>query len=195
MSPNVRTVGLIVMVAMAGLAGCIGDDSGSDDVEIETTEPEMDGSNGGDTGDGGGGGTATPGATPGATATPGGGGGDLITDTPEPIQAGGMELVISEIRECGLSCREVDLVVNNKAGEDRTNVELDMDLEADGDVVWSDVVALGDIQQGGSVSETITVDLSSEGARKVGDNDWKVTLVADINSDQDTATATKTLQF
>lgn len=195
MSMDARLLGVLVLVVFGGVAGCVGDDSGSDEpAEIPNDQPDAT-----DTPEP----TATPTATPTAsptptdtsvTATPSSSGGTL-TDTPEPIQAGGMELVIGEITECGITCRDADLELENKAGEARTNVELDLQLEADGEVVWSDVVTVGDLAQGQSTTKSIRVELDQDGAEKVGNNDWQATLVAEINSDQDSATAREVMQF
>lgn len=178
-------VGLVVLVALVALSGCsFFDDSGSDDsVDLGGGEP-----------------TATEAPTPddaGGTATPGGGtgSGNADTATPGPVQAAGFELAIVDRNDCGSGCSDVTYDVENVDDEDKTGVNLELYLRADGETVWSDTQQVGAIPQGQTYTDTVRVEVGLEGGSAIRDNGDRATMVVVVNTDQGSETIRQETTF
>lgn len=100
---------------------------------------------------------------------------------------------LENMEECGETCREATVALQNKMAVDAENVVVYVRLYA-GDstdpeeVVWGENRELGTLGAGEVYRETETVDLTPQQANKVRETDGVVTAKATIESDQATAT-------
>lgn len=100
---------------------------------------------------------------------------------------------LENMEECGETCREATVALQNKMSVDAENIVVYIrlyagDSTAPEDVVWGENRELGTLGAGEVYRETETVDLTPQQANKVRETDGVVTAKATIQSDQATAT-------
>jgi hypothetical protein len=100
---------------------------------------------------------------------------------------------LENMEECGETCREATVALQNNMNVDAENVVVYVRLHAGDstdseDVVWGENRNIGTLEPGEVYRETETVDLTPQQANKVRETDGVVTAKATIESDQATAT-------
>lgn len=181
---TVAVVGAVVaVVAVGGAAafiagiGPLGDiGGGQSDTVTETPESTgtvYDGSSG-SSGDGGGGeGTASDGS-----------GGDSLPP---------YTFAVTSIEECGQTCRDVTVRLDNNRDETATGISVYTRIfagnsTASGDKVWEEKRDVGSLEAGGSTTETSRVQLSYSEGYKVQQEDGWITILTTVESDDVTIT-------
>lgn len=131
----------------------------------------------------------------------GGGGGDSDGDSSavdtldtEPERSGPPFVPeLENMEECGETCREATVALQNNMNVDAENVVVYVRLHAgdstdSDDVVWAGNRNIGTLAPGEVYRETETVDLTPQQANNVREEDGVVTAKATVESDQATAT-------
>ena len=118
-------------------------------------------------------------------------GSPVVTNTERSGQPFVPEL--ENMEECGETCREATVALQNKMSVDAENVVVYVRLYAGDstnseDVIWGENRELGTLGAGEVYRETETVDLTPQQANKVRETEGVVTAKATIESDQATAT-------
>lgn len=182
---TVAVVGAVVaVVAVGGAAafiagiGPLGDlGGGQSDTVTETPDStgtvydDSGGSSGGD--DDGGEGTASDGS-----------GGDSLPP---------YTFAVTSIEECGQTCRDVTVRLDNNRDETATGLSVYTRIFAgnstdSGDKVWEEKRDVGSLEAGGSTTETSRVELSySEGFQIQQEDGW-ITILTTVESDDVTIT-------
>ncbi len=100
---------------------------------------------------------------------------------------------LENMEECGETCREATVALQNNMNVNAENVVVYVRLHAGDstdpdDVVWGENRNIGTLAPGEVYRETETVDLTPQQANKVREEDGIVTAKATVESDQATAT-------
>jgi len=100
---------------------------------------------------------------------------------------------LENMEECGETCREATVALQNNMNADAENVVVYVRLHAgdstdSDDVVWAENRNIGTLAPGEVYRETETVDLTPQQANKVREKGGVVTAKATIESEQATAT-------
>lgn len=174
-------VAIVAVVAVGGAAafvagvGPLGDIGGGDSGEVTST-PESTGTvydaSGGSDGDGG-------------TAAGDGAG--------ESNSAPPYAFAVESIEECGDTCRDVTVRLDNDRDETATGVSVFTQIYAGnstdaGDRVWEGTRDVGTMEAGASTTETSRVELSYSEGYQVQQNDGWITIVTTVESDDVTIT-------
>ena len=175
---------IVAVVAVGGAAafvagiGPLGDIGGGDSGEVTST-PESTGTvydaSGGSGGSDGDGGTAA------------GDGTDESSSVPPYAFA------VESIEECGDTCRDVTVRLDNDRDETATGVSVFTQIYAGnstdaGDRVWEGTRDVGTMEAGASTTETSRVELSYSEGYQVQQNDGWITIVTTVESDDVTIT-------
>ena len=184
----VAVVGVVVFaVAVGGVAafiagiGPLGDIGGSSDAVTET--PESTGTVYGDAGESSGGGDDS-GTDDEGTASDGAG----DTESVPPYT-----FAVEAIEECGQTCRDVTVRLDNNRNETGTGVSVYTRIFAgnstdSGDKVWEERRDVGTLEAGRSATETSRVELSYSEGYQVQQADGWITILTTVESDDVTIT-------
>jgi hypothetical protein len=169
---TIAAVGLVVTLVMAGVAAAyvagIGPAPGSTDEDPLDDFP-----------------TETPHATDAGTSTAGG-----ATATAAPS----FTFAIGSIEECGQTCRDVTVALQNQQAEPASDVTVytriyaGEDNTAEDDVVWSGKEAVGTIEADTTHTATRRVELSLAEALEIENNGGWVTIVTTVETADRTVT-------
>ncbi len=101
-------------------------------------------------------------------------------------------LKITDISECGTTCRDVSVALSNEMEEDATNVTVYTWIYAgqgtDGDQVWSNSRDVGTLSAGDTLESTDRVDVGLGGGNAIRSEDGWITIETTVESDQETVT-------
>ncbi|WP_348612172.1 hypothetical protein [Halobaculum rarum] len=187
----VAVVGIVVLaIAVGGVAafiagiGPLGDIGGSSDAVTETPESTgtVYGDAGGASGDGSSGGDSGGGTE--ATTADGSDGGDSVPP---------YTFVVEAIEECGQTCRDVTVRLDNNRNETATGISVYTrifagDTTDSGDKVWEEKRDVGTLEAGASTTETSRVELSYSEGYQVQQADGWITILTTVESDDVTIT-------
>lgn len=100
---------------------------------------------------------------------------------------------IEQIEECGSTCRDVTVTLNNERNQTAENVTVYTRIYAgnstdEDDRVWQGKKSVGTLDADSSVTKTQRVSLSYADAYAVKQNDGWVTIVTTVQSDDETVT-------
>ncbi|WP_277553638.1 hypothetical protein [Halobaculum limi] len=100
---------------------------------------------------------------------------------------------IQSIEQCGQTCRDVTVSLDNNRNETATGVTVFTRIYAGNSTdssaqIWEGKRDVGTVEAGGSVTETSRVDLSYAEAYQVQQNDGWITIVTTVESDNVTIT-------
>lgn len=181
-------VGAVVLVVAAGGAaafiagiGPLGDiGGGSSDTVTET--PASTGTVYGDTGGSSGG--DTDGSAGESTASDG-------SSTAESVPP--YTFAVESIEECGQTCRDVTVRLDNNRDETATGISVYTRIFAgnstdSGDKVWEGTRDVGSLEAGASTTETSRVELSYSEGYQIQQADGWITIVTTVESDDVTIT-------
>lgn len=138
--------------------------------------------------------TATPTVTEAATPTPAGTATPTGTATDQADELG-LDLEITNITECGTTCRDVTYVVSDAAGDGARGVSTDTTITSGGERIWEGQQDLGDVPAGGSVEQTTRVEVGFGEARTVQENDGRVTIEIELAADGQSETIVREREF
>lgn len=187
-------VAVVAIVAVGGVAafivgiGPLGDIGGGDSDAVTET-PTSTGTVYGDAGEpssGGGGSGGSGGDADATTTTASGGSSDA--NSPPPYT-----FAVTSIEECGQTCRDVTVRLDNNRNETATGISVYTRIFAgnstdSGDKVWEGKRDIGTLEAGESTTATSRVQLSySEGYRVQQEDGW-ITIVTTVESDDVTIT-------
>ncbi|GAA0191499.1 hypothetical protein [Halobaculum roseum] len=180
---TVAVVGAVVaVVAVGGAAAFIAGigplgDIGGGQSDTVTETPESTGTvyddSSGSSGDDGGEGTASDGS-----------GGDSLPP---------YTFAVTSIEECGQTCRDVTVRLDNNRDETATGISVYTRIfagnsTASGDKVWEEKRDVGSLEAGGSTTETSRVKLSYSEGYQVQQEDGWITILTTVESDDVTIT-------
>lgn len=178
---------LVVVVAVGGAAafvqgiGPLGDIGGGDSNPVtetpQSTGTVYDADESGDSSGSGGGGDGSGGDS---------GSGDTQSLPPYTF-------AVESIEQCGQTCRDVTVSLDNNRNETATGVTVYTRIYAgnsteSSDQIWEGKRDVGTVEAGGSVTETSRVELSYAEAYQVQQNDGWITIVTTVESDDVTIT-------
>lgn len=95
---------------------------------------------------------------------------------------------IDSVEECGSTCRDVTVTLENTAPETRRNVRVTTKVYADEDLLWTGNESVGALSAGASHTTTKRVEMGLAGGMKIRSNDGYVTIVTVVRSDDGTTT-------
>ena len=138
---------------------------------------------------------------------PGGDSGEEIEDFPiaDDADDGGSEatspddtdpfsFTIDTIEECGETCRDVTVTLDNNQNETATNVTVYIRIFAGqdnthtDDIVWEGIEDAGTVEAGEDHTTTERVELSVQDARKIDQENGWITILTTVESDDTTVT-------
>jgi len=174
MSRRALAAGLVVALAVVGVAFAVGGGPGSGGTDAASDDEFP---------------TAT------ATGTPSGGGTEGTATGPDgPAFA----FVIDGTEACGRTCRDVTTTLRNDGDARATGVVVHTRVfvgnGTDGDVAWSGSERVGDLAAGGSHTATRRVELSYGDGLAVQAADGWITIQTTVESDGRTVTFTERRQ-
>jgi len=175
--------GVLLLVFVAGVAAFAaglgpapgGDSGGGELTDVPTGTGTIYGGSGTATDDGG----SDGGGSDGSTAT---------AESGPPFV-----FEVTEIDECGRTCRDVTVTLFNEQEDTATGVTIYTRIFAgnstdESDKVWEGKEDVGRLEGGGSVTATKRVELSLMEANQVRENDGWVTVLTTVRSDETTIT-------
>lgn len=125
---------------------------------------------------------------------------DFPTATPDGSNSGSetppqpFSITIDRIEECGQTCRDVTVTLDNNRNTTATGITVytrvyaGQDNTADDDVVWEQQRDVGTLVAGGSYTTTERVELSLQEGFKIEQHDGWITIVTTVESDQEMVT-------
>lgn len=153
-------IALVVLLSVAGGAALVALDDGEVVTDSESGADGDDGSSG-DDGDGSDGDDSDSVTT----ATPN------MEETESTFTFG-----IDAIEECGTTCRDVTVTLQNDGAETAENVVVETRIYTDGDLIWDGDETVGTLESNDSHTSTRRVELSYSDAMKVEGNDGWITI-------------------
>ncbi|MFB6126678.1 MAG: hypothetical protein ABEJ79_05195 [Halolamina sp.] len=176
MSAKGLVVAAVVVVAVGGVAGAFALDVGPFASGVVADEDDATGASST---------TDTPAST--GTVYDGGEAGTETASAPP------FSFQVVTIEECGNTCRDVTVELNNNQDREATGVEVYTRIYAGNstdadDKVWEGTESVGTLGAGGSTTSTRRVELSYSDALEVRNNDGWITILTTVESDDTTVT-------
>lgn len=141
---------------------------------------------------------------------PGGGSEDTINDFPTETPSGSsndrgstgapFSFTVDEIEECGSTCREVTVTLENQQDRPATGVTVysriyaGRNSTAEDDLIWQGEEGIGTLAANESSTHTERVELSFQEGLAIQQNDGWVTVVTSVETDDRTVTFTSVEQ-
>ncbi|MXR53025.1 trypsin-like serine protease [Halovenus sp. WSH3] len=104
-----------------------------------------------------------------------------IRQSEKSVDLSQLHVSVDNATECGLTCREIDATIENPTDSTITNLTANASISAGGEQVWSDERTLEEIPPG-TTPYNATVDLDTDGASTVIDNDGEVTVRIEVTA-------------
>ncbi|WP_340099035.1 PKD domain-containing protein [Salinibaculum salinum] len=111
------------------------------------------------------------------------------------VEMSAVEMRITDVTECGLTCRDVSYAIENPTNRSVDDLTADMTVTTGSETVWQNERTIGDVHAGETVTLEETVEFDRSQTTTILDNDGAVTITVELQSANETRTLTFDREF